>query len=327
MCASDKKIIISSLHSGKRLDIFLLGELKDKSRSSIQNLISSGEILINGQNVKSGYKLKEKDTLTIHIKEKIITHIQAENIPLNIVFEDEFLLVVNKPAGLVVHPGAGNKSGTLVNALQYISKNLSSLSGDTRPGIVHRLDKNTSGLLVVAKDDVTHRKLQKQFDSKDIKRIYNALVWGVPSQKHGVIESNITRSRHDRKKMTVSHSKGKEAITSYKLLKDFKYLSLLELNLKTGRTHQIRVHLNHINLPVFGDPVYNGRKSQLKRLPSHLQKRGASMLKNIERQALHAKKLSFIHPTKGKEMQFESDLPEDMQYILEKLESVLLLGN
>ncbi len=327
MSSPHKQFIISSNHIGKRLDKFLIDEFEEKSRSLIQNLISSGEILVNNTIVKTGYKLKENDHIAINIKEKPVSLIQPENIPLEIVFEDNYLIVINKSAGMVVHPGAGNKSGTLVNALLFHYKNLSTVSGVTRPGIVHRLDKDTSGLLVVAKDDKTHRKLQEQFLSKEIQRTYQSLVWGVPLKKKGEIESFISRSRKDRKKMAVSLSQGKEAITQYKLLKDFKYLSLLELKLNTGRTHQIRVHLNHINMPVFGDPVYNGRKSQLRRLPSHLQKRGASLLTKISRQALHAKELSFIHPLNSKEMSFSTELPQDMAFLLNKIKDFLLLNS
>ncbi len=320
-----KKFIISKIHIGKRLDKFLIEELNEKSRSSLQNSITKGEILVNNNVVKTGYKLKENDNITINIILDAPENIHPENIKLNIIYEDDSLIVINKPAGMVVHPGAGNKSGTLVNALLYHCNHLSKLSGATRPGIVHRLDKDTSGLLVVAKDDLTHVKLQEQFQTKEIKRVYLALIWGVPVQKQGEIETFISRSRKDRKKMTVSSSGGKEAVTNYKLIKEFQYLSLLELRLNTGRTHQIRVHLNHLNMPVFGDPVYNGRKSQLRRLPSYLQRRGAALLKKINRQSLHAKELSFIHPKDGKRMKFTSELPEDMNYILNKIEDVLLL--
>jgi 23S rRNA pseudouridine1911/1915/1917 synthase len=321
-----KQFIISKNHKGNRLDKYLIEELKEKSRSSIQNSIISGEILVNDICVKTGYKLKKNDRITINIINHRPEKIQSENIPLNIIYEDDNLIVINKPAGMIVHPGAGNKSGTLVNALLYHCKKLSMLSGKLRPGIVHRLDKDTSGLLVVAKDDKTHRKLQKQFLTKEIRRIYYALIWGVPMQKEGEIKTFITRSRKNRKKMIASYSQGKGAVTNYKLLKDFQYISLLELQLSTGRTHQIRVHLNHINMPVFGDPVYNGRQSQIRRLPSHLQKRGVALLKEINRQSLHAKELSFIHPIKQERMEFSSDLPKDMNCIINKIEDVLLLN-
>ena len=326
MSFSNLQFNVTSPHVGKRLDKFLFDELKDKSRSSIQQAISNTNIVVNNKHVKSGYKLKLNDIINVQFKTEPDLKLQPEDIPLKIVFEDDFLVVVDKPSGLVVHPGAGNRSGTLVNALLYHCKNLSSVGGKNRPGIVHRLDKDTSGLIVVAKNNLVHQNLQEQFLSKDIHRKYNALIWGVPPSNTGEIETLITRSRKDRKKMSVSFTRGKEAVTQYKLIQDFTYLSLIELILDTGRTHQIRVHLNHSNMPVFGDPVYNGRKSQLRRLPSHLQKRGASLLKKISRQALHAKELTFIHPLKNKRMIFESQLPEDINNILNSISEVLMLN-
>lgn len=320
-------MIISGADSGIRLDKFLLLKLPEFTRSKIQKYIKDKHILVNTLDVKSGYKLKHGDIITFDIPDIKESKLEPENIPLDIVFEDKFIIVINKPAGMIVHPGAGNYNGTLVNALLYHSDQLSSVNGKFRPGIVHRLDKNTSGLLVVAKDDQTHTYLQMQFDTKDIFRTYIALVWGRPAQNEGNIKTFISRSRSDRKKMAVSVYQGKEAITTYKLIKDFQYLSVLKLNLKTGRTHQIRVHLNHINLPVFGDPVYNGRKSQLRRLPSYLQKRGQALLKKIDRQALHAKKLSFIHPKSQKRMEFESELPDDIEKVINSVPGVLLLDD
>jgi 23S rRNA pseudouridine1911/1915/1917 synthase len=326
LSVANLQFIITSPNVSKRLDKFLFNELKDKSRSFIQQAISQNDIVVNNKHVKNGYKLKLNDVINVQFKSEPDFNLNPENIPLEIVFEDDFILVVDKPSGLVVHPGAGNRSGTLVNALLYYCNNLSTVGGKSRPGIVHRLDKETSGLIVVAKNDLVHQKLQEQFLSKDIHRTYNALVWGVPPTNVGEIETLITRSRKDRKKMSVSFTKGKEAITQYKLIQEFTYLSLIELKLNTGRTHQIRVHLNHSNMPVFGDPVYNGRKSQLRRLPSHLQKRGASLLKQISRQALHAKELTFIHPLTKKRMIFESQLPDDFKNILNKISEVLMLN-
>lgn len=320
-----QQIIISSNKSGKRLDKFLFDELNEKSRSYIQNSILKGEVLVNDNQVKSGYKLKNNDIININIQKETEISIQPEDLPLDILFEDDSLIIINKPAGMVVHPGAGNKTGTLVNALVYHCNKLSDFNNSLRPGIVHRLDKDTSGLLVVAKDNPTHLNLQEQFKTKEISRVYISLVWGVPLKKEGEIESFIVRSRKDRTKMTVSASQGKAAKTNYKLLIDYKYLSLLELKLNTGRTHQIRVHLAHNNLPVFGDPVYNGRKSQLRRLPSNLQKRGETLLKKINRQTLHAKELSLIHPKTNKKITFKSDLPNDIKDVLENIDKILLL--
>jgi len=315
---------IDSSTSGQRLDKFLHQKYPALTRSYLQNLILRGSVTVNSIQVKSGHRLKINDEVEIIFPELQSSHIEPEDIPLDIIYEDKFLLVLNKPAGMIVHPGAGNVSGTLVNALLYSCKNLSGINGVLRPGIVHRLDKFTSGLLVVAKNDQSHVHLSRQFEDKTIFRIYHTLVWGVPGED-GEIITQIGRNRRDRKKMTVLKDGGREAITGYRILKDYLYLSQLEISLKTGRTHQIRVHLNHINHPVFGDPDYNGRKSQIYRLPSHLQKRGSQLLKSITRQALHAKSLQFIHPDTNQIMKFDSDLPKDMQQLLDKIEDTLLI--
>jgi len=318
-------ITISSSDSKIRLDKFLLRKFPAFTRSYLQHLISEKFITVNEKPVKSGYSLKIGDRLSIHFPEQQISPLAAEKIALDVVFEDEDILVVNKPAGMVVHPGAGNKTGTLVNALLYHCRDLSGINGVLRPGIVHRLDKNTSGLLVVAKNDRSHLLLSRQFESKAIRRTYLALVWGVPVQENGEITTRIGRSRRDRKKMTVLKDRGREAITVFSLLEDYQYLSYLEIHLKTGRTHQIRVHMNHLNHPVFGDPDYNGRKSQLNRLPAHLQKRGLALLRLIDRQALHAKRLEFIHPRTQQLMTYDSALPEDMQQLIDKIPEILML--
>jgi 23S rRNA pseudouridine1911/1915/1917 synthase len=316
--------IIDSSISGQRLDKFLNQRYPSVTRSHIKNLISNGDIVVNTKHVKAGYQLKVNDKVTVNFPEIKTSHIEPEDIPLEIIYEDKSLLVINKPAGLIVHPGAGNLNGTLVNALLFHCKNLSGINGVLRPGIVHRLDKNTSGLLIVAKNDHAHVNLSRQFEQKKIWRVYHTIVWGVPG-KEGEIITKIGRSKKDRKKMTVLNKGGREAITEYRILKDLLYLSYLEITLKTGRTHQIRVHLNHINHPVFGDPDYNGRKSQIVRLPSHLQKRGSFLLKSINRQALHAKELHFIHPETNQMMNFDTNLPADIQYILDNMDNVLML--
>jgi len=315
---------IDSRGSDQRLDKFLSQKYPSLTRSYLQNLISKSFITVNDEYVKTGYQLKLNDEVKVTFPEIQPSHIEPENIPLDILYEDNSLLVIDKPAGMIVHPGAGNFNGTLVNALLFHCKNLSGINGILRPGIVHRLDKNTSGLLVVAKNDHSHVNLSRQFESKSISRIYHTFVWGVPGEE-GEIITRIGRSKRDRKKMTVLKNGGREAITEYRILKDFLYISYLEISLKTGRTHQIRVHLNHINHPVFGDPDYNGRKSQIYRIPSHLQKRGMMLLKSIDRQALHAKSLQFIHPKTNQVMNFDSDLPTDMQQLLEKIENTLLI--
>ena len=311
--------------SGLRLDKFIHSCYPNLSRSYIQNLIIKNHILVNNTPEKTGYKLKQHDLISVHFPSTTPVKIKAEKIPLDIVHEDEYLLVLNKPAGIVVHPAAGNFNGTIVNALLYHCNKLSANNGYMRPGIVHRLDKNTSGLMVIAKDDITHASLARQFETREIVRTYYALVWGVPNEEKGTIETLIDRSKKDRKKMTVSYKRGRNAVTNYELIQSFQYFSLLKLVLKTGRTHQIRVHLNYLHHPVFGDPDYNGRQSQLKQLPSFLQKRGAHLLKSINRQALHAKMLEFVHPHSHEKVFFNSEIPADFAGLIEKLPSIMLL--
>jgi len=290
------------------------------SRSHLQVLISNGSITVNHKRVKSGYALKTDDRVDLIFPDPQPSHILPENIPLSIVYEDESLLVIDKPAGQVVHPGAGNYSGTVVNALLYHCKNLSGINGIMRPGIVHRLDKNTSGLMVVAKSDRSHVFLARQFETRDIVRTYHALVWGVLKADEGEISTLIDRQVKDRKKMSVSIKKGKKAITTYRIINRYKYFSMLELQLKTGRTHQIRVHLKHIHHPVFGDPEYDGRRSQLGRVSPADRKQILELLNKIDRQALHAHQLSFMHPMTRERNTFTADLPEDFQRILTLLQ-------
>jgi 23S rRNA pseudouridine1911/1915/1917 synthase len=304
---------------GERLDKFLHCNYASHSRSHLQKLINRGNVLVNNSLVKSGYKLRINDKILIRLEKAQPSKILPENVPLNILYEDNHLLVINKSAGLVVHPGAGHRSGTMVNGLLFHCKTLSGINGVLRPGIVHRLDKNTSGLIVVAKTDESHVFISKQFETRDIIRTYHAFVWGVPSTNSGEIETKIDRSHRDRKKMSVTIQRGRKAITSYTIIQSFNYFSLLELTLKTGRTHQIRVHLNHINHPVFGDPDYNGRNIQLKSLPASSRNNALHLLKIIDRQALHAKKVSFIHPERKERISFDSELPEDMIRLKEAL--------
>jgi 23S rRNA pseudouridine1911/1915/1917 synthase len=310
--------VISDGEQGNRLDKYCQLQLKNHSRSFIQNCITRGYITVNGAVVKAGYQLRAPDRVAIEIPDPETSKLMPENIPLSIVYEDPAVLVVDKPAGMVVHPGAGNYTGTLVNALLFQCHTLSGINGVLRPGIVHRLDKNTSGLLVIAKNDQAHQFLAGQFATREIERTYIALIWGTPAQEKGEIETLIDRSRRDRKKMGV-YASGRQAITHYERLQSFHYLALLKLQLKTGRTHQIRVHLNHIQHPVFGDPDYNGRNSQLHRLPSSLHTRGKQWLASMPRQALHARSLSFIHPNSRERMSFESPLPTDFQQLLERI--------
>lgn len=313
------KLTIDESSGNQRLDRFLASQLEDHSRSFYQKLVRDGFVRINGKVVKSSYRLNLNDIVEIELPPPQETNILPEDIPLEIVYQDADLLVVNKQAGMVVHPGAGVHSGTLVNALMYHCKDLSGVGGRLRPGIVHRLDKNTSGLLVVAKNDRAHIQLQQQFADKSASRDYKTLVWGIPKEPDGVIENFINRSKSDRKKFTVAPD-GKHAITHYEVADNFEFTTLLNISLKTGRTHQIRVHMNYIHHPVFGDPDYSGRKSQIKRLSALSEKNFALyLLKSIDRQALHAYRLTFVHPARQEAMTFTAPLPGDMKNVIEKL--------
>jgi len=316
-------IRVSEPFAGWRIDRFLTEKYPDHSRSYFSKLLKNHFVTVNDQPVKGGYKLKTDDLVCLEFHQETID-LQPVAIELDIVYEDEHILVVNKAAGMTVHPGKGTENDTLVHALLYHSGALAQDGQQERPGIVHRLDKYTSGLLVVAKTEQALTKLRAQFDSREIHRTYQALVWGKPAQEQGTIQTCIARSKKDPTKMTVAAS-GKEAVTRYRLLRDFEYASLLEIELDTGRTHQIRVHMNYIHHPVIGDPDYNGRESQLKRLPSNLQKRGRHLLKILPHQALHAKKLSFLHPASGKRIELDSPLPAPMTEAVEKLPDLFLL--
>lgn len=279
----------------KRLDRFLAERLsEDFSRSCIQRLISQGNIRVNNAAAKNHTRIKPGDLISVTVPPPVKYEVSAEDIPLKIVFEDESLLVVDKPAGMVVHPAAGNKTGTLVNALLAHCKNLSGIGGQMRPGIVHRLDKDTSGLLVIAKDDYAHRRLSNQFKTRNIKRRYIAFVKGIVELDNGTIDLPIGRSKRHRQKMAVSYDKAKVAITHYRVLQRFDDYTMLELILGTGRTHQIRIHMEYIGHPLLGDNKY-GKSTPI-----------------IERHALHAASLGFTHPVSKEFMKFESDLPEDM---------------
>jgi 23S rRNA pseudouridine1911/1915/1917 synthase len=315
-------IIPEQISHQKRLDRVLMQRFPEMSRSHLQVLIATGAVAVNGKQVKSGYHLKPGDRIDVTFPEPQASEIVPENIPLNIVYEDRALLVINKPAGLVVHPGAGNRSGTLVNALLFHCKSLSGINGILRPGIVHRLDKNTSGLMVVAKNDGSHRHLARQFETREIIRTYQALVWGEPEDGAGEISTLIDRKASDRKKMSVSTGRGRPAVTTFHIVKKYLYFTMLDLQLRTGRTHQIRVHLKHIHHPVFGDPEYDGRRSQLGRIPSVDRIYVISLLEKLDRQALHARRLSFIHPLSEKRISFDSALPEDISAVIASLREV-----
>ncbi len=320
----DKKIIkINEKDAEQRLDTFLVAQFPERTRSYFTRHIKLNNILVNNEKVKSGYMLQAGDEITLEIVEPT-TNLEPANIPLDIVFEDKDIIVVNKPAGLTVHPGKGTAGDTLVNALLNHTQQLALKGQSDRPGIVHRLDKYTSGLLVIAKNDQAHNGLRKQFDTKTISRTYWSLVWGMPKENTGTVHTFIDRSRKDPTKMAVT-KKGREAITHYEVRKDFRYFSLIQLKLETGRTHQIRLHMNWLGCPVVGDGDYNGRDSQLSRLPANLRKRGQHLLSLVPNQFLHAKELSFIHPTSNEMVTFKSPLPTNLQRALDKVPDLFLL--
>ena len=292
------KLIVTDLEVSIRLDKYL-SDNTEFTRSKIQKLMDNDNILVNGKNVKNSYKVSNNDEITIIDDEEEI-NIKAENIPIEIIYEDDDLLVVNKTSGMVVHPAPGNYSGTLVNALMYKSKNLSTLNGEFRPGIVHRIDKDTSGLLIVAKNDKAHAILSDELKEKQIKRKYIALVDGIINHDTGTIDAPIGRDINDRKKMAVTNINSKEAITHFTVIDRLNKATLLECILDTGRTHQIRVHMKYINHPIINDPVYN---------------------KNLYGdfgQMLHAKEIEFIHPSTKEKMKFTCDAPKEFYEILEK---------
>lgn len=305
-----------------RVDKYLMSKLQNASRNKIQDAIESGAVRVNDAIIKANYKVKPLDIVTVLLPEPPRnTEIIPQNIPLDIIYEDDELLVVNKPAGMVVHPAHGNWEGTLVNALLYHFKNLPThRNGEIRPGLVHRIDKDTSGLLVIAKTDTAMTHLAKQFFDHSIERTYNALIWGEPKSDEGTITGHVGRSLKDRKIMTVfpNGEMGKEAVTHYKVLKNMRYVSLVQCNLETGRTHQIRVHFKHIGHPLFNDITYGGDRILRGTVFSKYEQFVNNCFKICPRQALHAKSLGFIHPKTGEFLQFDTELPEEMQQVIQK---------
>ncbi|MDE3056810.1 MAG: RluA family pseudouridine synthase [Bacteroidota bacterium] len=318
-------IVIPAGQQRQRIDAYLAAHVENATRSKVQQAIRDGEVLLNGKYVKASTLIAPGDTIHVQLSRPAPPDVLPENIPLDIVYEDDSLLVVNKPAGMVTHPAYKNYSGTLVNALMYHTRVLSR-PHPLRPGIVHRLDKDTSGLLVVAKDETVHQKLAKQFAQKITEREYWAIVWGVFTKPNGVIEASLGRSKSDRKKVAVV-TDGKHAVTEFEVLQQFDYLALVRLHLRTGRTHQIRVHLAHIHHPVFGDPAYGGRKIVAGEMGGKKKAEVENLLAKISRQALHAKKLGFMHPVKNEMMGFDSELPEDMRAVLDFLKGLMRKRN
>lgn len=312
-----------------RIDKFLVNRLERTTRNKVQNAISSGAVKVNDKAVKSNYKIRPNDLITVMLPKSLAPNeILPENIPLHIVYEDDDLLVINKPPGLVVHPGIGNPTGTLVNALAYHFKHLPILEGNTpdRPGIVHRIDKNTSGLMVVAKSEFAMSHLAKQFFDHSIKRRYIAIVWSELDDNEGILDENIGRHERNRIEMTTYPKDGdigKVAITHYKVLERLFYVSLVECHLETGRTHQIRVHMKNNGNPIFNDDRYGGNRINKGTVYTKYRRFVENCFKLLPRQGLHAKSLGFIHPTTGEEMYFESEMPEDMDQCLTKWRNYL----
>lgn len=317
------RIVVDKGQEPLRVDKYMFERLKHSSRNRIQKAADAGFVHVNDQPVKSNYKVRPLDVITLMLDAPQHDHtIEAEDIPLDIVYEDADLMVVNKAPGMVVHPGAGNFHGTLINAVAWHLKDLSSFdANDPAVGLVHRIDKDTSGLLVVAKTPLAKTKLGLQFFNKTTHRSYNALVWGNFNEDEGRIEGNIGRDPRDRLRMNVfppDSEIGKSAVTHYRILERFGYVTLVECILETGRTHQIRAHMKHIGHPLFGDERYGGTEILRGQRSSTYKAFIQNCFKVCNRQALHAKTLGFIHPTTGRQMDFTSDLPNDMQQLIDK---------
>jgi 23S rRNA pseudouridine1911/1915/1917 synthase len=302
-----QKFIVDDMDEGQRLDVYIANQLDHLSRSFIQKLIEQGNIQINGsKDIVKKYKVLENDEIEVEIPDPELLKVEAEDIPVDIVYEDEDVVIVNKPQGMVVHPAPGNYKGTLVNALLYHCKNLSSINGVIRPGIVHRIDKDTSGLLMVAKNDKAHRSLAEQLKEHSINRIYVAMVHGNIKEERGTINAPIGRHPVDRMKMAVVDRNGKNAVTHFRVLERYGEYSFIEAKLETGRTHQIRVHMSYIHHPLVGDPIYGQKKEKF----------------YTEGQMLHAQTIGFIHPSTGEYMEFHADIPEHFRKIMITIEKL-----
>jgi 23S rRNA pseudouridine1911/1915/1917 synthase len=310
------EFLIPADDAGKRLDVFLSEQVEDRSRSSLKKLIDEGAALVDGAQAKSSYKLREKEKVTVELSESADDRFEPENIPLEIVFEDEYLAVIDKPAGMVVHPGAGVSSGTLANAVAYHFDLATPMPGsgrEKRVGIVHRLDKETSGLIVIAKNEITQDRLSEQFASRKVSKSYIALAHGFVRRLNGKIDAPIARDRKNRVKMAVDKN-GRNALTFYTVTQRFERFTLLDVDIRTGRTHQIRVHLSHIKHPVVGDTVYNeGRDNQI---PDAVIKK---KIRDMDRFFLHSAKLTITHPVSKESLSFESPLPEELKDLLSEI--------
>lgn len=298
-------LIVDDISKGKRLDVYVSDNVADLSRNSVQRLIKNKNVLVNGKNSKPSYKVELGDVVQLEIPKAEDSQLKAQDIPVPVIYEDDDIIVVNKPKGMVVHPANGNPDGTLVNAILAMCKqSLSGIGGQIRPGIVHRLDKDTSGLLIVAKNDLAHINMSKQIQDRLVTKKYIALVRGLVREDEATIDMPIARSKNDRKKMAVDKN-GKKAVTHFKVIKRYNKYTLLDIKIDTGRTHQIRVHMAQIGHPVVGDSVYSNGKNEF----------------GIQGQMLHAKSLDFVHPITGEKLHLEAPLPEYFEEVIKKLEA------
>lgn len=303
-----KEFIVKDDEVGKRIDSYLSNKDNEISRVAVQRLIKNDKILVNGKSTKASYKVQENDNIKVEEEKPKEISLKPQDIPVEIIYEDKDIIVVNKPKGMVVHPANGNPDGTLVNAIMaHCEDSLSGIGGEIRPGIVHRIDKDTSGLLVIAKNDKAHINLSEQIKNRQVNKIYVALVKGIISENEATINMPIGRSKKDRKKMAVDKN-GKEAVTHFKVIKRYNKYTYIKVKIDTGRTHQIRVHMSNIGYPIVGDIVYSNGKNDF----------------GIEGQMLHAKELEFKHPITGKLMHFEAPLPKYFEEILSKLENIII---
>ena len=314
---------VDLVYSGQeeiRLDHYLVTQFPDRSRSQIQRMVKDQLVTVNEEIARSSYKLQINDRIAIVQIDRPaeITHIEPEKISLNIVFEDDEIIVINKPAGLLVHPGTGQSTGTLVHGLAYHCKDLSNINGAIRPGIIHRLDQETSGIMVAAKTNRAHKHIADQFQKRSVEKKYIGITWGEWNEKDGVIDQSLKRSRKDATSYVVDEN-GRTASTHYKVIKEFRYMSHVEFYPKTGRTHQIRVHASAMNHPIVHDMKYNGGENRLKGFLPEVKRDLLQLLKLLGRHALHAHHLSFQHPSSGKKMNFEAEIPGDIQQLMDHL--------
>ncbi len=320
-------IAVRAAQKPTRIDTFVAESIKDISRTKVKELIDRDLITVNRQTTqKASYHIAPHDMITVRIPRFVPLAVEPENIPLKVIYEDDDLIVINKPPGLVVHPAVGNRTGTLVNALAHRCTTLSNIGGEYRPGIVHRLDKDTSGAIIAAKNNNTHNRMARKFEHRQIEKFYTALVWGVFKKPKGVTTKYIGRHKHDRQKYAAYDSEryGKSAETRWEVLETFEFVSLVKVQIMTGRTHQIRVHLSDIGHPVIGDELYGGKTQKLGGLSPRHRKIAINLLDMIDRQALHCSEMRFDHPITREPLTVIAPLPKDMELLVEHLRETLL---